>query len=140
MLTELRTFIAVVRHGSFARAGAHIGLTQGAVSGHIQRLEQHIGVQLFDRTGRKAVLTDMGRDVHARALEIVDAITHLGDSAPAGDTRGTLVIGAITSAQQSWLMDALAGFRQEFPGMAVRVVPGASLSICLLYTSDAADE
>lgn len=129
MLTELRTFIAVVRYGSFARAGEQIGLTQGAVSGQIQRLEEQIGVALFDRTGRRAVLTSMGREVHARAEDILAAVTQLGELPHTEDTRGTLVIGAITSAQHAWLMDALCLFRREFPGITVRVLPGASLNI-----------
>ena len=47
MLRELQTFIAVARHGTFAGAGAHIGLTQSAVSAQMQRLEAHLGVSLF---------------------------------------------------------------------------------------------
>src|SRR5690606_18012280 len=97
MLTELRTFIAVVRYGSFARAGENIGLTQGAVSGHIQRLEQQIGLMLFDRTGRKAILTAAGREVHARAQVIVADIAQLGNLQPVDETHGALVLGAITS-------------------------------------------
>ncbi|KAA0911321.1 LysR family transcriptional regulator [Pusillimonas sp. ANT_WB101] len=129
MITELRTFLAVVRHGGFARAGEHIGLTQGAVSGHIQRLEEQIGHTLFDRTGRRAILTPAGREVHRRAEDIVSAVTELGKLDNTTGTRGTLALGAITSAQQSWLMKALAAFRVSFPGMSVRVLPGASLNI-----------
>lgn len=129
MITELRTFIAVVRYGSFARAGENIGLTQGAVSGQIRRLEEQIGVILFDRSGRKAVLTAVGREVHARAEAIVADIARLGDLQPPDDTSGTLVMGAITSAQHGWLIDALGQFRTEYPGMTVRVLPGASLHI-----------
>lgn len=129
MYAELRTFLAVVRYGSFARAGDNIGLTQGAVSAQIQRLEQHIGVSLFDRSGRRAMLTPEGREIHTRAEDIVVAITQLGKVELPDETRGTLVLGAITSAQQSWLIDALAIFRKEFPGMSVRIIPGDSLNI-----------
>lgn len=129
MITELRTFLAVVRHGGFARAGEHIGLTQGAISGQIQRLEGQIGHTLFDRSGRRATLTHAGREVHSRAEEIVSAVTELGNLANATGTRGALALGAITSTQQAWLMKALALFRNSFPGISVRVLPGASLNI-----------
>lgn len=129
MFAELRTFIAVVRYGSFARAGEQIGLTQGAVSGQIRRLEQHTGQTLFDRSGRRAVLTNAGREIHSRAENIVSAIEQLGNLSNADETRGTLVVGAITSTQQAWLMKAIALFRQDFPGITVRVMPGASLTI-----------
>ena len=55
MLRELKTFLAVARHGTFAAAGLHIGLTQSAVSAQIRNLEQALGVRLFDRTGRHAI-------------------------------------------------------------------------------------
>ena len=54
MLRELQTFLAVVRYGSFASAGANIGLTQSAVSAQIHRLEEELGLALFDRSGRSA--------------------------------------------------------------------------------------
>lgn len=60
MLRELKTFIAVTRHGTFAAAGMHIGLTQSAVSAQIRQLEQALGVPLFDRTGRQATLNAAG--------------------------------------------------------------------------------
>ena len=52
MLRELHTFIAVTRYGTFSAAGQRIGLTQSAVSTQIRLLEQHLGMLLFDRSGR----------------------------------------------------------------------------------------
>ncbi|RZI97258.1 MAG: LysR family transcriptional regulator, partial [Rubrivivax sp.] len=62
MIRELKTFLAVVRHGTFAAAGARIGLTQSAVSAQIARLEDALGAPLFNRTGRSALLNDAGQD------------------------------------------------------------------------------
>ena len=58
MLRELKTFLAVARHGSFAAAGLHIGLTQSAVSAQILNLEQALGIRLFDRTGAVVASVD----------------------------------------------------------------------------------
>lgn len=129
MLSELRTFLAVVRYGSFAKAGEHIGLTQGAVSAQIQRLEQHVDLLLFDRSARRATLTLEGREVHSRAEHIVNAMQQLGNMDYSDGEQGTVVLGAITSAQQSWLIDALAAFRAEYARIALRVIPGDSLNI-----------
>lgn len=71
MILELRTFIAVARHGTFAAAGERIGLTQSAVSSQIKRLEESLGFALFDRTGRSATLNTAGGETLARAEEIV---------------------------------------------------------------------
>jgi DNA-binding transcriptional LysR family regulator len=129
MLSELRTFLAVVRFGSFAKAGDNIGLTQGAVSAQIRRLEEQIGVVLFDRSGRRAALTPQGRDVHSRTEDIVASIMQLGTAARESAVRGVVVLGAITSAQQSWLIDAIAVIRREFPTISVRVTPGDSFRL-----------
>ena len=61
MLRELKTFITVARLGTFAAAGQQVGLTQSAVSAQMRVLEQHLGVRLFDRSGRAAVLNAAGR-------------------------------------------------------------------------------
>lgn len=61
MLRELKTFIAVTRYGTFAAAAMHIGLTQSAVSAQIRNLEQALGIRLFDRTGRQALLNAAGQ-------------------------------------------------------------------------------
>jgi DNA-binding transcriptional LysR family regulator len=129
MITELRTFIAVVRYGGFSAAGAHIGLTQSAVSSQIQRLEQAIGVQLFDRTRRSAVLNEAGARVLARAEEIVALFARLGEASEPEDGASVLRIGAIASVQSTLLPRALAALRGERALLRVNIVPGVSLSL-----------
>ncbi|MES2974140.1 MAG: LysR family transcriptional regulator [Pseudomonadota bacterium] len=128
MLRELQTLLAVAQHGTFAAAGERIGLTQGAVSAQIQRLEEELGFPLFDRTGRSATLNAAGRETLARAQEIVSLCRQLSDPAQ-HKARGVIRMGAIASAQSSWLSQALAPFRREFPELSVRVVPGVSLNL-----------
>ncbi len=136
MLRELRTLIAVARHGTFASAGARIGLTQSAVSAQIHRLEEELGFPLFDRTGRSARLNAAGRDTLALAEELVTLYERIGHQG--ADAQGGMVrIGAIASAQVTFLPDAIARFRADLPGCRVRMVPGVSLS--LLGQVDAGD-
>lgn len=126
MLKELRTFVAVGRHGSFSRAGQHVGLTQSAVSGQIQRLEAALGLRLFDRVGRSARLNDAGRATLARADALVALFEglHLPPAAPAA-----LRLGAVASVQLAGLPDALVVLAQREPQLRVRVVPGVSLAL-----------
>ncbi len=56
----LRTFLAVAELGGFSAAGKQLNLTQSAVSLQIKRLEERIGVSLFDRTSRSVALTEAG--------------------------------------------------------------------------------
>lgn len=70
-LDQLRTFIAAVDEGSFSAAARKLNRVQSAVSGWISALEDQIGVQLFDRTGRFPTLTKTGELLLADARHIV---------------------------------------------------------------------
>ncbi|AMP39274.1 LysR family transcriptional regulator [Ralstonia solanacearum] len=129
MLRELKTFIAVARYGTFAGAGERIGLTQSAVSAQIQRLEASLGFPLFDRTGRSATLNAAGRDALALAENIVAMADRLGEQGGSNEQRGLVRVGAIASAQASFLVDALIRFRAEFPHCRTRILPGVSLDL-----------
>jgi DNA-binding transcriptional LysR family regulator len=139
MLRELKTFLAVARHGTFASAGAHIGLTQSAVSAQMQRLEEELGFALFDRTGRSARLNEQGEETLEKAEEILKLCSGLGSVAQAPETGGKLSIGAIESAQAGPLVEALARFHAEFPGFRTRVVPGVSLNLLGMVDSAEVD-
>lgn len=73
-LVQLRHLMALAETGSFSRAAEQVFLTQPALSRSIQSLEEEIGATLFDRVGRRAELTPVGREVieQARAL-VLDA-------------------------------------------------------------------
>ncbi|MHA7682914.1 LysR family transcriptional regulator [Cupriavidus sp. PET2-C1] len=129
MLREFKTFIAVARHGTFASAGARIGLTQSAVSAQIHRLEQELGFALFDRTGRSARLNAAGRETLALAEELMALYARIGEHGGATERSGMVRVGSIASAQVSFLIDAVAAFRAELPGCRIRVVPGVSLNL-----------
>jgi DNA-binding transcriptional LysR family regulator len=129
MLSELKTFIAVSQYGTFSGAGARIGLTQSAVSAQMQRLEEELGFALFDRTGRSATLNDAGRETLALAGEMMTLYARLSERGAVAAESGMLRMGAIASAQVSFLADALARFRDDRPGWRIRVVPGVSLGL-----------
>ena len=129
MLKELRTFIAVARHGTFSRAGERIGLTQSAVSAQIQRLEASLGFALFDRAGRTATLNEAGRDTLARAEALVRMAEQLHAGPGAPDFSVVLRIGAIASVQAGGLPAALVELRRTVPQLRLRVVPGVSLAL-----------
>lgn len=129
MLRELKTFIAVARHGTFASAGARIGLTQSAVSAQIHRLEQEFGFALFDRTGRSARLNASGRETLALAEELMTLYARIGEHGGSAERSGMVRVGSIASAQVSFLVEAMAAFRAALPGCRIRVVPGVSLNL-----------
>lgn len=129
MLRELQTFIAVARHGTFAGAGARIGLTQSAVSAQMQRLEAHLGFALFDRTGRSATLNKAGKRTLELADELIALYARLAEPEGEGGRGGSLSVGAIASAHAALLPDAVAAFGRTLPAWRIRLVPGVSLNL-----------
>lgn len=129
MINELRTFIAVCRHGTFAAAGERIGLTQSAVSSQVKRLEEALGFELFERTGRSATLNAAGQTTLARAEEICALYAKLGELPDDAANGGLLRIGAIASAQSTLVARALARLRKQLPLLRVHVSPGVSMRL-----------
>lgn len=129
MLRELKTFVAVARHGTFAAAGQHVGLTQSAVSAQMRVLEQSLGLRLFDRSGRAAVLNAAGRHALPLAEQMLALYAEMARPEAAGEWRGELRVGAIASLQTGLLPEALPRFRERAPGIELKLLPGVSLDL-----------
>jgi DNA-binding transcriptional LysR family regulator len=74
-LLQLRVFQAVARTSSFTRAADVVHLTQPGISKHIKQMEESFGTPLFDRSGRKATLTEAGAiffEATQRVMAIID--------------------------------------------------------------------
>lgn len=96
-LRRLMTFKAVVEEGSFIQASRRLYCTQSTITFQIQQLEQELGVKLFEKIGRKMVLTDSAKHILPHVYEltrVVDNIrqaTQQDENDPVGDLR--VVIG-----------------------------------------------
>jgi DNA-binding transcriptional LysR family regulator len=126
MIPELKTLVAVAREGTFAAAGQQIGLTQAAVSAQMKRLEDALGFDLFERTGRSARLNHRGQQTLAQARELLRLYEQLGSNEPLRGEAVFVSLGAIASVQQTVLPGALAQFHSDLPGSRSRIVPGVS--------------
>jgi DNA-binding transcriptional LysR family regulator len=128
MIRELKTFVSVVKTGTFAAAGQQIGLTQSAVSAQIKHLEQVLGIRLFDRSGRAAIVNSAGERAFTMAEEILRIFARMGDPQTLEDFHGELKIGAIGSVQSTILPKALVRLRQQAPNIEPKLIPGVSLN------------
>jgi DNA-binding transcriptional LysR family regulator len=72
---QLRTFRAVADHLSFSKAAGQLFMAQSSVSAQIRLLEEELDLKLFDRLGRRVVLTDAGQKLYAYARRI-EEMTH----------------------------------------------------------------
>src|SRR5437660_11649890 len=124
-LRQLRVFSSVARHSSFARAAEELGLTAPAVSMQIKELETEVGLPLFDRTSRKVSLTMVGEYVLAYTQRVLGAMRDAEDMVARfrGLRTGPLDVAMVSTAKY-FLPRLLARFRDEHPGVEIRLHVG----------------
>jgi len=117
-LSCLLAFEAAARRASFSAAAIELHLTPSAVSHQIAKLEELLGVRLFERTARNIELTEAGREYMSRVSGALDAISSATDNARKG-VRNALYVHAAPSFASLWLMPRLADFARAHPGIAL---------------------
>lgn len=122
-LRTLQIFCSVANHGSFSRAAASLGLTQSAASQAVHQLENHLGIQLIDRSNRPLELTRAGRVYREGVQKFVHDLQALEDEVRAMGHRlvGQVSVASIYSVGLSYLPDATAEFAKLHPGVEVLV-------------------
>ena len=126
----LRTFQAVVDCGTYARAAEALGYTQSTVTVHIKQLERDLGLQLFERIGRRMVLTEKGAEALAQAADVIAAADRLEAlGADGGEPSGTLRVDIAESLLCHAMNEVLAEFRERAPGVRLRLRDGSLAQI-----------
>ena len=122
---QLRVFSEVARHLSFARAAQALHLTPPAVTMQVKELEGHVGLPLFERSGRKVSLTTAGEYMLVYARRVLATIKDAEDAAARLQNleHGSITIGMVSTAKylMPWL---LAAFRAEHPGIEIKLAVG----------------
>ena len=116
----MQYFVAVAEELHFGRAAERLHIAQPSLSHQIRRLEQQLGVTLFDRTSRRVELTDAGRALLSegrRLLAHSERTTRLVRSVSAE----RLTVGFYGSAASALLPELLRSFSEERPSAAVTV-------------------
>ncbi|TIT23447.1 MAG: LysR family transcriptional regulator [Mesorhizobium sp.] len=118
---SLIVFEAAGRLSSFTAAGRELGMTQAAVSYAIRGLEEQLGAKLFQRRHRQVSLTEAGDRFHA---DVSLGLSHIRKSAE--DLRQIAVgahvtLAASTAFASFWMMPRLQQFRDELPGIDLRI-------------------
>ena len=121
-MTSLRSFVAIADAGGVTRAAGFLNLTQSAVSMQIKRLEEMLGVELLDRSGRQVALTAAGEQLlgYARRMLV------LNDEAFARLTReeyeGEVVLGVPHDIVYPAIPQVLKQFARDYPKMRVTLL------------------
>lgn len=125
---QLAYLVAVAEHDTFAEAAASMGVTTSALSQGLTELERRLGLDLFERVGRRQVLREDASEVLAHARRVVTDtrdLARLLDDVRAGRA-GRLRVGMIDAAAVTHLPDRLRRFRAAAPEVELRLVVAPS--------------
>jgi len=123
-LRHTRTFVTVAELGTVSRAALHLRISQPALSRQIADLEEELGLKLFDRVGRRLLLTSDGEQLlgdcrgllnHARAVRERAQLLRQGDA-------GVLKVAAASGNIESIFPDFLYRFAKRYPNVQVKLI------------------
>src|SRR5437667_1817914 len=121
---QLAAFCAVVERKSFSQAAERLGVTQPAVSLQIRSLEERVGQQLLDRSGRRVEPTEAGRRLYRGAQRLLalerQVLEDVAGEAE-GPLRGQLAIGASTGPGGTVVSVLLCEFAEANPEVTVEL-------------------
>ncbi len=121
-IRQLKTFITIVKLGSFSQAAQFLGYTQSTLTTHIQLLEKELATVLFERFGHQLMLTTDGE----RLYDYAEQITKLSDDAKNEFDnftvpRGPIVIGMPESLGLYYLTDVLKEYVALYPDVDLKL-------------------
>lgn len=123
-LRHARTFVTVADLGTVSRAAAHLHVAQPALSRQIANLEQELGFRLFDRVGRRLVLTGEGAQLLGDCRHLLNSASSLRERAQllrGGDT-GEMKVAASPQFIESVMADFLHRYQGRYPNVKVRLI------------------
>jgi DNA-binding transcriptional LysR family regulator len=123
-LSGLPVLAAVIESKSFVRAGEALGLTQSGVSRAIQRLEERLGVRLFERTSKTMRLTEAGQKFCAEALPLLAQLEETAEQTVnhSGQVRGNLRINVDSTLARLFLAPRLGAFLEMHRGLHIELL------------------
>lgn len=130
-LRHLRYFVGVAESQSFSRASVRLKVSQPALSRQVRALELDLGVQLFNRVGRRIALTAEGQQLLERGRTLLREAESLREEARAmaGGQRGVLRIGATANTLETFVPGLVSRFGRRHQGVDVQLIQvgGAAL-------------
>ncbi|NNK78810.1 MAG: LysR family transcriptional regulator [Litoreibacter sp.] len=126
-ISLLKTLIAISEKGSFTAAAGQVHVSQAAVGQQMKRLEDMLGIALFDRSQKTPRLSPAGKDFVPKAVEVVaayEALIHGATEEPS--LAGEFSLGAVPSTLRGLVPRSAKRLVEAFPDLQIRVVPGLS--------------
>jgi DNA-binding transcriptional LysR family regulator len=130
-LRHTRTFVTVAELGTVSKAALRLRIAQPALSRQISDLEQELGLKLFDRVGRRLLLTGEGEQLLSDCRGLLNYAAGVGERAEQlrrGDT-GVLKVAATPLHIEGVFSQFLHHYAQRYPNVCVKVTEGSGLEI-----------
>lgn len=127
-LRQLEYFIRVAELGSFSKAALVLGVAQPALSRQVRLLEADLRTNLLIRNGRGVTLTETGKGLFDRGIDILQLVGRLGEDLDAlrDEPLGQVVIGLPPSFGRLLAVPLVDAFRRELPKARLSIVEGLS--------------
>lgn len=123
-LRQLEVFAEVLKSGSTTQASQRLALSQSAVSAALTDLEGQLGVQLFDRVGKRLVVNEHGRLLYPRALALLEQASEIEQLFR--EDKGAIRVYASSTIGNYILPEMIARYRHDFPGLPMELSVGNS--------------
>lgn len=122
-IRQLRSFVVLAEERHFGRAAARLHVAQPALSQQLKTLEREVGARLLDRSTRRVELTEAGRLLQARALEVLASVDRTtGDLALlAAGRAGRVRMGFVGTATYAVLPQVARQVREQLPDVDLEV-------------------
>ncbi len=130
-LQELRYFVAIAEHRHFGRAAEACHVSQPTLSGQLRKLEEHLGVVLFERNNKRVSLTPVGEKtlIHARkALEEASYMEAIAKSS-SDPLSGPLKLGVIPTLAPYLMPLILGPLQKAYPQLTIELWEDLTLSL-----------
>lgn len=138
-IRHLKTFCAVCRLGGITRAAEELCVAQPSVSQTVSELERYYGVKLFDRMGRKLLLTPEGERLRIKAEGAIAAFSEFEDAARDTKDRRSVRIGASLTVGQMLLPRLVRVLKEEMGNVECRAVVESAAAVEKLVEEGALD-
>ncbi|EOZ9305838.1 DNA-binding transcriptional regulator YeiE [Citrobacter freundii] len=126
-LRQLEVFAEVLKSGSTTQASVMLALSQSAVSAALTDLEGQLGVQLFDRVGKRLVVNEHGRLLYPRALALLEQTTEIEQLFR--EDNGAIRVYASSTIGNYILPAMIARYRHDFPDLPLELSVGNSQDV-----------
>lgn len=121
-LKALHYFAVAAQSGSFVRAGEALHVTHGAVSRQIARLEEQLGISLFERRNRAVFLTAQGQQLAQTCQRVFWQLEEQLEALTAETQSQSLVVSCEPTIAMKWLIPRLSDFKAKYPQINVQLI------------------